>query len=159
MVEKMNEKKVDTSSLITIRNNFIRCSDGTWINLNFVGELWISKDKDFEDFYLNGRFFGSNRESDEMKYKSYDFEIKIFTSRKEAQKCLDELMGIRVEDFTPLWEYEFTVRTRNALNMLGCKTIGDAKKIRRLEWYQTPGVSIKSWDELQNVLDQVYGER
>ena len=142
-------------SVVTIRNNFIRCHDGAWVNLDFIGEFWIEKDKCHEQFYLKIRFYGDD-DSQRMAYQSCEFQVEIFDSKEKAQNALDELMGIRVEDFTPIYEYEFSMRTQHALRMLACKTMGDARKIRRIEWQETRGVSNKYWDELQNVLDKVY---
>lgn len=138
---------------VTIRNNFLRCEfDGTWVNLNFVVEIWVQCDPVVEkNFYLKGSFSVDGGQG--------DFDIATFHCREEAQKCLDELMGIRVEDFMPVIEYEFSIRTQNALRTLGCKTMGEAKKVRRTEFQETPGIGIKSWNELQNVLDEVYGRK
>jgi len=133
---------------VTIRNNFLRCQSGVWINM-----------KNINRFYVVHVYDPERDKSEKSIYADNDF-VKSFDSNEEAQKFLDELIGIRVEDFIPVSEYEyFSIRIENALRTLGCKTMGEAKKIRRIEWQQTPGVSMKSWDELQNVLDEVYGRK
>lgn len=129
--------------IITIRKGFIRAKEGTWYNLQYINflEVVVCGDK-----YAVIANFDGNRELCYNVIGEFDTEI-------EAQKFLDNLMDLKMSDFTPVHDLNLSIKTSRLLKNFNIDTIGEAKRLRLSEWHEQRGCGSKGWDELQEKLD------
>lgn len=129
--------------ITTIRKGFIRAADGTWYNLQHINLFEITL---YDDKYAVVAHF------DFMKECCYNL-ICEFHTKIEAQKFLDDLMDVKVSDFSSIDCLGLTVKTDRLLKNFNIGTVGGAKRLRLSEWNEQRGCGTKGWNELQEKLD------
>lgn len=143
IIRKFSSTNRDGLVIITIRKGFIRAAEGTWYNLQYINFLEVTV---FEDKYAVIANFDGKRE---LCYNV----IGEFNTELEAQKFLDQLMNLKMSDFTPILELNLSIKTSRLLKNFNIDTIGEAKRLRLSEWNEQRGCGRKGWEELQEKLD------
>lgn len=60
-------------------------------------------------------------------------------------------IGMDIDEKTPIYELELSVRAENALSSLGAKTVGDVMRLTKKELFRARGIGKKTMHEIANL--------
>ena len=80
----------------------------------------------------------------------------FFRDKLNISMIMENVASVSVcADDVRIDNLQITVRLFNGLKRAGIKTLGEAKALKKDEFLKFSGVNIKSWEELEGVIDRI----